>query len=417
MRSPSDPFAVAQAQFDAAAAFLGLDQDLAEFLRWPRREFVFTVPVRMDDGRTRTVQGYRVQYNNARGPCSGGLRWHADGTPLAGRAMAAGMTWRTALMDLPLGGAAGGLMCDSKKFSETEKERAVRGWMRAMARELGPQRDIITPDIYTTPQIMAWLRDEYEAITGQSCPAVVTGQPVALGGSLGRDDATARGGVLAVREACRVVAEVDPQGAYAIQGFGNAGQNAALLHPEILGGGRLIAVADTSGAIYNKNGLDPQAVVTYKRKTGQVAGFPGVEPIGAEDLLELKVEVLYPVALEGVITGNNADQINAKIICELADGAITPEAETILHVKGVHVIPDFLANAGGVTASYFEQVHGGDDHGCTRAEMHRLLDAKMTRAYQDVYEMHKNRNVPMRLAAGLLAVSRVAEAVRLRGWV
>ncbi len=417
MRSNVNPFQVAQSQFDEAASFLGLDPALAEYMRWPMREFAFTIPVRMDDGQTKTFHGYRIQYNDARGPCSGGLRWHPDESPDTGRAAAAWMTWRTALMDIPLGGASGGLICDAKKLSDTEKERLARGWMRAMARELGEHRDVLTPDIYTTPQIMAWMMDEFEAITGRSRPAVIAGKPLVLGGSQGRADATARGGVLVVREACKALG-IDPREcSYAIQGFGNAGQNAALLHPEILGGGRLVAVSDTSGGVCSSSGIDPKALVAYKNKTGKVAGFPNTRPISNEDLLELEVDVLYPAALENVITEANADQVKAKISCELSDGPTTPGADTVLHVKGVHVIPDFLANAGGVTVSYFEQVQGTYNYFWPLEEIHRQLDARMTKTYHDVYRVHKEKNVPMRLAAYLVAVSRVAEAVKLRGWV
>jgi glutamate dehydrogenase (NAD(P)+) len=270
--------------------------------------------------------------------------------------------------------------------------------------------------VYTTPQIMAWMLDEYEAITGRSHPAAVTGKPLALGGSQGRSDAGARGGVYAVREACKALG-VDPKGTYAIQGFGNAGQHAALLHPQVLGGGKLIAVSDTSGGVYNPEGMDPKALVEHKQKTGKVTGFPDTRPITNEDLIELEVSVLYPAALENVITRANAEEIKARISCELADGPTTPEADLILHIKGVHVIPDFLANAGGVTVSYLEQVQGTYHYFWPIEEIHRQLDARMTKAYHEVLQMQKSKNVPMRLAAYLVAVNRVAEAVRLRGWV
>ncbi|MBU1695079.1 MAG: Glu/Leu/Phe/Val dehydrogenase, partial [Verrucomicrobia bacterium] len=312
MAEELNPFKVAQAQFDEAAEVLGLEPAMRELLRWPRRQYRFTIPVKMDDGSTKVFHGYRVQYNDARGPNKGGIRWHPDETIDTVRALAAWMTWKCAVVDIPLGGGKGGVTCDPKKLSEGEKERLARGWMRVMARELGEHRDVPAPDVYTTPQIMAWMMDEFEVITGRSHPAVITGKPLALGGSQGRGDATARGGVYCVREACRALG-INPKGRYAIQGFGNAGQFAALLHPEILGGGTLVAVTDTSGGAYNPNGLDPKAVVEYKLKTGRVATFPGSEPISNEDLLELELEVLYPAALENVITEANADRIKARI--------------------------------------------------------------------------------------------------------
>jgi len=413
----SQPWDVAWTQLDEAVSFLGLDPDLAEFLRHPMREFVFTVPVRMDDGRTQIMQGYRIQHNDARGPCSGGFRWHRDESLQGGRVMAALNTWRAALMDLPLGGASGGLIFDSKKLAESEKERAVRGWIRAIAPELGAHRDVVTPDLYTTPQIMAWMMDEFETLAGRAPPAVIAGKPLVLGGTQGHPDALARGGVLEVREACKAIGLDAATGTYAIQGFGQAGQHTALLHPEILGGGKLIAVSDSSGGIVSSEGLDPRALMDYKRRHGKVTGFPGAAPISTEDLLELKVDILYPAALEGVITSINADQINARIICELATGATTPEADTILHVKGRYMIPDFLASAGGILVNYFEQVQNNSNYYWTRDEVNRRLDAQISAAWQEVSALQRSRNVSLRFAALLVAVARVAEAVRLRGWV
>jgi glutamate dehydrogenase (NAD(P)+) len=416
MTEKPNPFKVAQTQFDEAAEILGLEPAMRDLLRWPRREYRFTIPLKMDDGTTKVFHGYRVQYNDARGPNKGGIRWHPDETIDTVRALAAWMTWKCSVVDIPLGGGKGGVTCDPKKLSDGEKERLARGWMRVMARELGEHRDVPAPDVYTTPQIMAWMMDEFEVITGRSHPAVITGKPLALGGSQGRGDSTARGGVFVVREACKKLG-INPKGSFAIQGFGNAGQFAALLHPEILGGGKLIAVSDTSGGIINPNGIDPKGIVDYKLKTGKVSGFPGTQPISNEDLLELDVDVLYPAALENVVTEENADRIKAKIMCELANGPTTPEADKIMHVKGVHVIPDFLANAGGVTVSYFEQVQGTYNYYWSLEDVYKQLDRKMTDAYQAVYKMHKDKKVHMRLAAYLVAVNRVAEAVKLRGWV
>jgi glutamate dehydrogenase (NAD(P)+) len=412
----NNPFQIAQAQFDEAAEILGLEPAMRELLRWPRREYKFTIPVKMDDGNSKVFHGYRVQYNDARGPCKGGLRWHIEETMDTVRALSAWMTWKTSVVDIPLGGGKGGVTCNPKELSDGEKERLARGWMRVMARELGVDRDVPAPDVYTTPQIMAWMMDEYEVITGRSHPAVITGKPLPLGGSKGRSDATARGGVLCVGYACKRLG-LSTDVPYAVQGFGNAGQYAALLHQELLGGGKLVAVSDTSGAIYNPDGLDPQKLVRHKQKTGQVANFPDSKPIDADDLLELDVDILYPSALENVITRQNAPNIKAKLICELANGPTTPNADKILFEKGVHVIPDFLANAGGVTVSYFEQVQGHMNYYWSLEEVHQKLDYHMSRAYKAVHDMHDEQKVHMRLAAYLVSVSRVAEAVKLRGWI
>jgi len=411
-----NPFKIAQRQLDECAEKLNLDKATHELLRWPRREFKFTLPVKMDDGTTNIFHGYRVQYNSALGPTKGGLRWHPEETIDTVRALAAWMTWKCALVGIPLGGAKGGVTCNPKELSEGEKERLARAYIRAIAPHLGVHKDVPAPDVYTTPQIMAWMMDEYEAIVGESHPGVITGKPLPLGGSEGRGDATARGGVFTIREACKTLG-IDPKATFAIQGFGNAGQFAALLHPEILGGGKLVAVSDSKGGVYNESGINPKDIVGHKLKTGSVDGFPGTNPISDEELLELDVDIFYPAALENVITERNASAIKAKIICELANGPTTPEADVILQEKGIHVIPDFLANAGGVTVSYFEQVQNTYNYYWTLNDIHKQLDDKMTTAYHSVYKMHKEKNVHMRLAAYMVAVSRVAEAVKLRGWV
>jgi len=415
--SELNPFKIAQAQLDEAAKKLGLDAATHELLRWPMREYRFTLPVKMDSGRTRIFHAYRVQYNNARGPTKGGLRWHPDETIDTVRALAAWMTWKCAAVNIPLGGGKGGVTCNPKELSEAEKERLARAYIRVVARELGVHRDVPAPDVYTTPQIMAWMMDEYETILGESHPGVITGKPIAIGGSEGRGDATARGGVYCVREAAKKC-NLDPsKSTYAIQGFGNAGQYAALLHREILGGGKLVAVSDSRGGVYCEDGIDPQAVVKYKRESGKVEGFPGTKPISNGDLLELDVDVLYPAALEGVITGANAGNIKAKICCELANGPTTPEADAILHEKGVMVLPDFLANAGGVTVSYFEQVQNTYNYYWALADIHAQLDRRMTDAFEAVYRTREQAKVHTRLAAYMVSVTRVAEACKLRGWV
>lgn len=416
MANSSNPLETAQSQLDEAASFLDLEPALSEFLRWPMREFRFTIPVKMDDGLTKIFHGYRIQHNSARGPTIGGLRWHPDENLNLGRAMSAWMTWRTALADLPLGGASGGIIADSKAMSDGEKERLARGWMRAMAAEMGEKRDIAAPDVYTTPQVMAWMMDEYEAIAQSSHPGATAGKPLALAGSQGRNDATSRGGVLLVLEACKALGLEPKKTTFAVQGCGNAGQFAALLHPEILGG-KLVAISDTSGGVYSATGIDPKAVIAHKMKTGRISGFPGANPISNEDLLELDVDVLYPAAMEHVITERNADRVKAKILCELADGPTTPEADKILHVRGVNVIPDILANAGGVIAGYFELVQGTYNYYWALDGINQQLDRKMSDAYRAVHKMHKDKKLPTRLAAYVVAVSRVAEAVKLRGWV
>lgn len=411
-----NPFAVAQEQLDDAAERLGLDAATHEFLRWPMKEYQFTLPVRMDDGSVRVFRGYRVQYNWARGPAKGGLRWHPDETVDTVRALAAWMTWKTAVVDIPLGGGKGGVTCNPKELSEAEKERLARAYMRKIAPALGVHKDVPAPDVYTTPQIMAWMMDEYEVITGEHHPGVITGKPLAIGGSFGRGDATARGGVFITREAAKAKG-IDIKGkTLAVQGFGNAGQFGATLGQDILGL-KLIAASDSKGGVYNEKGLDAHALVDYKLTNGTVVGFPGSETISNEDLLELPVCVLMPAALEQVITKDNAANIKAEIVCELANGPTTPEADEILFENNVLVLPDFLANAGGVTVSYFEQVQNTYNFYWNEKEVHWRLDDAMTAAFKGVYEMQQAQQINMRRAAYLVSVSRVAEACKLRGWV
>jgi len=411
-----NPFKIAQQQLDTAAATLGLDEATHQLLRWPQRELQVTFPVRMDDGAVRIFHGYRVQYNGARGPTKGGLRWHPDETIDTVRALSAWMTWKTAVVDLPLGGGKGGVTCNPKELSTGEKERLARAYIRAVGRFLSETQDVPAPDVYTTPEIMAWMMDEYETIFGQHSPGVITGKPIALGGSAGRGDATARGGIYVTREAAKKL-DLDLKGkAMAVQGFGNAGQFAALLGSEILGM-KLVAASDSQGGVYNAKGLDAKALVAHKQKTGGVAGFAGAESISNEKLLELDVTVLYPAALENMITDKNADRIKAKIVCELANGPTTPDADKVLWKNKIFVIPDFLANAGGVTVSYFEQVQNAYNYYWNLDLVYSRLDEKMTKGFADVYAMHQRHNVNMREAAYLVSVSRVAEACKLRGWV
>jgi len=411
-----NPFAIAQAQLDEAARILQLDPDMHTFLREPMREFHFTIPVKMDDGRTRIFQGYRVQYNDARGPAKGGLRFHWEETVDTVRALAAWMTWKTAVVDIPLGGGKGGVVCDPRELSPGELERLSRGYMRCVARYIGLTRDVPAPDVYTNPQIMAWMMDEYDMLVGHREPGVITGKPLPLGGSAGRDDATARGGIYVTREAARGLGINLIGTTCAIQGYGNAGSFYHSLAEELLGM-KVVAVSDSRGGILNWDGLDSTAVKAHKADTGSVVGFPGAQSISNEHLLELEVQVLAPAALENVITARNAGNVRAKMVAELANGPTTPDADEILYNNGVYVMPDFLCNAGGVTVSYFEMVQNAYQYYWSAPMVHERLDHKMTEAFCAVYRMAQAKKVNNRVAAYLVAVDRVAQAVRLRGWV
>jgi len=411
-----NPFTIAQQQLDLAAERLGLDPATHELLRWPQKELVVTIPLQMDDGQVKIFRGYRVHYNASRGPCKGGIRWHPNETIDTVRALAAWMTWKTATVDIPLGGAKGGVTCNPKELSEAEKQRLARGYIRAVADVLGVSKDIPAPDVYTTPQIMAWMMDEYETIAREHHPGVITGKPIPLGGSEGRGDAAARGGIYATREAAKALG-IDLQGkTMAVQGFGNVGQHAALLGTEILGM-KLVGVSDVYGGFYNPRGIDARQAAEHALKNGSLQGFKGGEPISSDGPLTLDVTALFPAALENVLTAENAGQVKAKICCELANGPTTPEAEAILHDKGIFIIPDVLANAGGVTVSYFEQVQNAYNFYWPKAEIHQRLDETMTRAFHGVYQMYQREKTTTRLAAYLVAVARVAEACKLRGWV
>jgi glutamate dehydrogenase (NAD(P)+) len=409
-------FTVAQHQVQEAARLLHLDEATIELLRWPQRECTFTLHVKMDNGNSRIFHAYRIVYNFARGPGKGGIRFHPDETIDTIRALASWMTWKTAVVDLPLGGAKGGIRCDPKSMSERELEALSREYVRAIAELIGIDQDVPAPDVYTNPQTMAWMMDEYETIVHGHHPGVMTDKPQEVGGTEGRRDATARGGVITVREACKTHG-FDPTKAYAIQGFGNAGQRAALLHQELLGGGRLVAVSDSRGAILNVAGLDPKELVMHKLKTGSILNFPGGKPIPRDSLLELDVEVLYPAALENSITRENAGSIKAHVVCELSNGPTTPEADLILNQKGIHVIPDILASAGGVTVSYFEMVQDRYSYFWEEELVHERLDKKLAKAYHTVQEAVREKKTHPRLAAMAVAVARVAQACKLRGWV
>jgi glutamate dehydrogenase (NAD(P)+) len=410
-----NPFKIAQEQLDAAAKLLNLDPAVHSLLREPKRVLEVTFPVRMDNGQVKSFKGFRVQYNDARGPCKGGIRFHPQETIDTVKALAAWMTWKTACVGIPLGGAKGGVICNPKEMSRVELERLSRAYIDAIAMMIGPELDIPAPDVYTDPQIMAWMMDEFNKTRGHNTPGVITGKPIALGGSEGRGDATARGAVYTIREATKRLNLPLKGATAAIQGYGNAGSYAAILLQEM--GSRVLAVSDSRGGILNEKGLDPSAVLQHKQKTGSVVGFSGTKAISNEELLELPCDILVPAALENAITSKNASRIRAKIVAEAANGPTTPDADDILFKNKVFDIPDFLCNAGGVTVSYFEWVQNIYGLYWTVEEVHDRLDKIMTKAFNEVYAIHVKNNVNMRMAAYMLSVQRVAEAMKLRGWV
>jgi glutamate dehydrogenase (NAD(P)+) len=416
MKENLNPFAIAQAQLDEAAEVLQLDPDMHAFLREPMREFHFTIPVRMDSGMTQTFQGFRVQYNDARGPGKGGIRFHPDETIDTVRALAAWMTWKTAVSDIPLGGAKGGVICNPRELSPDELERLSRGYMRNIARHIGITKDVPAPDVNTNPRIMAWMLDEYETIVGKHEPGTITGKPLEMGGSAGRTAATAMGGLFTIREAAKLKG-LNLQGATcAIQGFGNVGSFTHKLGQNQFGL-KVIAISDEYGGIYDNNGLDYDDVLAHQRQAGKLMDYPGAENITNQELLEMEVDILIPAAIENQLTSQNADRVKAKIVAELANGPTTPEADNILNDKGIYIVPDFLCNAGGVIVSYFEMVQNSYQYYWDESMVHERLDRKITTAFKAVNQMAQSKNVDTRVAAYLVAVNRVAEAVRLRGWV
>ena len=416
MTEDLNPFALAQQKLDEAAAILNLDDATHQMLRWPQRELHVTVPVRMDDGSTRIFHGFRVQYNDARGPTKGGIRFHPDETINTVRALAAWMTWKTAVVDVPLGGAKGGIICNPKELSQAELERMSRAYIRQVGRILGPDQDIPAPDINTNPQVMAWMADEFATMRGHNSFGMITGKPISMGGSLGRGDATARGGTACLREAAREL-RIDLRGAkMAIQGYGNVGSYMHKLAQHDLGM-QVVAVSDDVGGIFNAAGLDYETVRAHKQAHGSVLALPGSQPLSNAELLVLDVEVLVPAAIESVITAANAGNIRARIIAELANGPTTPAADAILYERGIYIIPDFLCNAGGVTVSYFEMVQNSYGFYWTEEMVHERLEAKMTAAFRAVHAGAQAHRVDNRMAAYLVAVARVAEAMKVRGWV
>lgn len=404
---------MAQQQLDEVAGLIGLSDAIHQYLRVPKRVLEVSVPVRMDDGAFRMFSGFRVQHNMSRGPGKGGIRFHPGVTLDEVKALAMWMTWKCALVNIPFGGAKGGVMCDPKSMSLQELENLTRRFTSEISVIIGPEKDIPAPDVYTTPQIMAWIMDTFSMQHGYSIPGVVTGKPIAIGGSLGRDKATARGCLYVVDEAMRKMEREIEGTRVAIQGFGNAGLHAAELMSAR--GYRIVAVSDSRGGVENSRGLDVAGVIAHKQQTGSVAGFSGGGSIGNEELLEYDCEVLVPAALEKVITASNAPRIKAKIVAEAANGPTLPEADDILYERGVMVLPDILANAGGVTVSYFEWVQDLQENFWEENEINDRLKLKMTRAFHDTYEQSQQHHVSMRMGAYIVAVNRVAEATKLRG--
>ncbi len=408
-----NPCSIAMHQFDRAAERMNLDVGLREVLRRPRRALSLSLPVKMDDGSVKVFEGYRVQHNSSRGPCKGGIRYHPGVTFDEVRALAAWMTWKCATVSIPFGGAKGGIVCDPKRLSKNELERLTRRYAYEISPLIGPESDIPAPDVYTDSQVMAWIMDTYSMTRGNITPGVVTGKPTFLGGSKGRNEATARGCLFVIQEACKVIGIHLKGAAVAIQGFGNAGSIAA----ELLGerGAKIIAVSDSQGGIVNPKGIDIPALLEHKEKTRSVIGFKGTEPIGNEGLLQLDCDILVPAALENQITLANADRIRAKIVAEAANGPTTPGADAVLHKNGVMVLPDILANAGGVTVSYFEWVQDLQELFWDEHDVNRRLEKIMVRAFEDVHKTAQEYKADMRTGAYILAIDRVATATRVRG--
>ena len=405
--------AVAHRQYDRAADKLQLSPVVREVLRAPKREVTVNFPVQMDDGSIRVFTGYRVWHNVTRGPAKGGIRYHPDTRLDEVRALAMWMCWKCACVKLPYGGAKGAITCDPKTMSQRELERMTRRYTTELAELIGPDSDVPAPDVNTNAQTMAWIMDTYSMHRGYSVPGVVTGKPLSIGGSEGRSEATGRGTVYALQEAAKVVG-LDLDGArVAVQGFGNVGRHAARFIQEL--GARVVAVSDSRGGVFNGDGLDLTTVTRHKEETGSVVGAPRTQAIANAELLEVDCDVLIPAALESQITGRNAANVKARVIAEGANGPTTPEADDILRSKGVFLIPDILCNAGGVTVSYFEWVQDREEFFWTIEEINARLRRVIVRSFEDVHRMSLEHDVDMRLAAYMLAVSRVAEATLTRG--
>jgi glutamate dehydrogenase (NAD(P)+) len=408
-----NPYHMAVQQFELAADKLNLSEDMREILRQPKRELIVHFPVRLDNGHIKTYTGYRVQHNVNRGPAKGGIRYSPEVTLDEVKALAMWMSWKCAVVGIPYGGAKGGVICDPKHMSPAELERLTRRYTTEISIIIGEHRDIPAPDVNTNPQVMSWIMDTISMHEGYSVPAVVTGKPLSIGGSEGRNDATATGVLFVTRQAARLL-EMPLRGArVSIQGYGNAGAVAArLFHNE---GCKIVAVSDTHGGIYNEAGLDPAAVLRHKQERGSVVGFPNAQEVSIQGVLEVPCDILIPAAVEGVITAANAERIQARIISEAANGPTTPEADAILFKRGITVVPDILANAGGVTVSYFEWVQDIQSFFWGVEEITARLEVIMNRSFAAVADKADQYSCDMRLAANMLAIARVAEATQTRG--
>ena len=408
-----NPYEVAVEQFMTAADKLNLDEGMKQILAHPKRELIVHFPVRMDDGSFRVFTGYRVQHSLTRGPAKGGIRYHQDVTLDEVKALAMWMTWKCAVVGIPYGGGKGGVIVNPKELSLAEVERLTRRFAAEISPIIGPEVDIPAPDVNTNSQTMAWIMDTISMLRGYPIPGLITGKPIAIEGSLGRNEATARGLQYVVREAVKAKGESLQGKKVVVQGYGNAGAIAARLLSE--DGATIIAVSDSNGGIYNPKGIDPIGALRHKQEHGNLSGFGGADNISNQDLLELECDILVPAALESVITEHNADRIKAKMIAEAANGPTTPEADRILYDKGIMVLPDILANAGGVTVSYFEWAQNIQGYYWAEDEVNEKLERVMQRSFHDVYETAENNKVNMRTGAYMLAISRVAEVTRLRG--
>jgi glutamate dehydrogenase/leucine dehydrogenase len=407
-------YEMALVQLRTAANYLNLENSIIDILSKPKRELQVSFPVKMDDGRVKVFIGYRVQHNDARGPFKGGIRYHPLVDINEVRALAMWMTWKTAVLNIPYGGAKGGVACNPKEMSKSELERLTRKYTMMISPIIGPYTDIPAPDVYTDSQTMAWIMDTYSQLVGYRVPAVVTGKPISLGGSAGRTTATSRGVIVAAKEAAKAFKKEMEGLGVVVQGFGNVGANAAILAKEF--GAKVIAVSDSKGGIYNERGLDVLEVLKHKERTGSVINFPGAKNVSNEELLELPCDILIPAALEGQIHKNNAKNIQAKIVVEGANGPTTPEADKILFDREVMVVPDILANGGGVLVSYFEWVQNLTNLYWKEEEVNEKLDNKMREAFLQVYNIAKERDVDMRTAALILSVGRVVEAMTAAGY-
>jgi glutamate dehydrogenase (NAD(P)+) len=412
-REDLNPYRISQIQFDIAAEYLKLDPGLRHVLRTPKRILEVSIPTKMDNGQIKVFTGFRVQHNIARGPAKGGIRYHPNVSLDEVKALAAWMTWKTATVNIPYGGGKGGVICDPKRMSKSELERMTRRYTSEILPIIGPERDIPAPDVYTDSQTMAWIMDTYSMTVGYSSLGVVTGKPLSLGGSEGRNEATARGCLYVAEEACRVKKMSLRGSTVAIQGFGNAGAIAARLFAQKKA--KIIAISDSRGGVFNNRGIDPEKAARYKERSGTVVGMPGTSRISNDDLLTLKCDILIPAALENVITLANADQIKAKFICEAANGPTTPHADEVLARKGIMVLPDILANAGGVSVSYFEWVQNLQRFFWTEEEVNAKLEHIMKRAFGDVHDTARKHRTHMRTGAYILAVGRVTDATTVRG--